>query len=108
MFQFQFLSVSTVFACAVPESHCPQDVVEVVGREEVLLLDIEEVETELEDLDLVRLKSRGLRYLVKVDVRELQEEDRDGNYKKVAKNVYYSLIWDFSPGWLGPRPSWRQ
>ena len=35
----------------MPESHCSEDVIEVVRGEEVLLLDVEEVEAQLEHLD---------------------------------------------------------
>ena len=55
-----------------PEAHRPEDVIEVVCGEEVLLLDVEEVEAQLEHLDLVHLQRRRLRYLLKVDVRKLQ------------------------------------
>ena len=53
------------------EAHGAEDVVEVVGGEEVLLLDVEEVEAELEDLDLVLLEGGRLGDLVEVDVGEL-------------------------------------
>ena len=57
---------------SVPETHGSEDVIEVVGGEEVLLLDVEEVEAELEHLDLVHLERRRLCDLVEVDVRKLQ------------------------------------
>ena len=55
----------------MPESHSSEDVIEVVGGEEVLLLDVEEVEAQLEHLDLVHLQRGRLGDLVKVDVRKL-------------------------------------
>ena len=41
---------------AGPEPHGSQDLVQVVGRQEVLLLGVEQVETVLQALDLVRLE----------------------------------------------------
>ena len=55
----------------VPEAHPPQDVVEVDGREEALVLGVEHVEADLEHFDLVLLQTRDFFDLFKVDSREI-------------------------------------
>jgi len=52
------------------ETHGAEDVVEVVGAEEILFLDVEKVEAELEDFDLVDLERGGLGDFVEIYVGE--------------------------------------
>ena len=64
------MDITRALNCILPESHPPEDVVEVAGGEEPLVLGVEHVEADLEHLDLVRLQTRHVLDLVKVDPLE--------------------------------------
>ena len=71
----------------VPEAHPPEDVVEVAGGEESLVLGVEHVEADLEHLDLVRLQTRHVFDLFKVDSLEgllLLRRHGDGDGRLLA------------------------
>ena len=76
----------------MPESHCSEDVIEVVGGEEVLLLDVEEVEAQLEHLDLVHLQRGRLSDLVKVDVRKLGSTTIGNSFDQARSFVVALLL----------------
>jgi len=52
---------------AGPEAHRAQDLVQIVGREELLLLRVEQIEAGLQALDLIGLEGRRLVNLFEID-----------------------------------------
>ena len=68
--EYHVTTMNLKTALIVPEAHPPEDVVEVAGGEESLVLGVEHVEADLEHLDLVRLQTGHFLDLVKVDALE--------------------------------------